>query len=65
VKNTSRPDGKTTRWAYYSFTDPSDRLKVLSSATAFADAACAHCHRRHASVDSVWVQFYPVLRDGR
>jgi Cytochrome P460 len=63
VKNTSRPDGKTTPWAYYNFTDQSDRSKVLASAAAFPDAACANCHQRHASVDNVWVQFYPTLRD--
>jgi hypothetical protein len=65
VKNTSRPDGKTTPWAYYNFTDPSDRSKVLASAAAFPDGACANCHQRHASIDNVWVQFYPALRDRR
>jgi hypothetical protein len=65
VKNTSRPDGKTTPWAYYNFTDPSDRSKVLASATAFPDEVCANCHQRHASIDNVWVQFYPALRDKR
>jgi hypothetical protein len=65
VKNASRPDGKTTPWAYYNFTDPSDRAKVLASATAFPDQACANCHQLHASVDNVWVQFYPALRDRR
>jgi hypothetical protein len=65
VKNASRPDGKTTPWAYYNFTDQSDRAKVLASATAFPDAACANCHQRHASTDNVWVQFYPTLRDRR
>jgi len=63
VKNASRPDGKTTPWAYYNFTDPSDRSKVLASAAAFPDEACANCHQRHASIDNVWVQFYPALRD--
>jgi Cytochrome P460 len=63
VKNTSRPDGKTTPWAYYNFTDPSDRSKVLASAAAFPDEACANCHRLHASIDNVWAQFYPALRD--
>jgi len=63
VKNGSRPDGKTTPWAYYNFTDPSDRSKLLVSAAAFADEACANCHQRHASIDNVWVQFYPALRD--
>jgi Cytochrome P460 len=65
VKNTARPDGKTTPWAYYNFTDPSDRSKVLASATAFPDESCANCHQHHASVDNVWVQFYPALRDRR
>jgi hypothetical protein len=63
VKNASRPDGKTTPWAYYNFTDPSDRSKVLASAAAFPDQACANCHQQHASIDNVWVQFYPALRD--
>jgi Cytochrome P460 len=63
VKNGSRPDGKTTPWAYYNFTDPSDRSKLLASAAAFPDEACANCHQRHASIDNVWVQFYPALRD--
>jgi hypothetical protein len=65
VKNASRPDGKTTPWAYYNFTDPSDRAKVLASAPAFPDQACANCHQLHASIDNVWVQFYPALRDRR
>ena len=65
VKNASRPDGKTTPWAYYNFTDPSDRSKVLASATAFPDEVCANCHRRHASIDNVWVRFFPTLRDRR
>src|SRR5215471_15100830 len=63
VKNASRPDGSTMPWAYYNFTDPSDRSKVLASAAAFPDEACANCHQRHASIDNVWVQFYPALRD--
>jgi hypothetical protein len=65
VKNSSRPDGKTTAWAYYNFTDPSDRTKVLASAAAFPDHSCANCHQLHASVDNVWVQFYPALRDAK
>jgi hypothetical protein len=65
VKNASRPDGKTTPWAYYNFTDPSDRSKTLASAAAFPDESCANCHQHHASIDNVWVQFYPALRDKR
>ena len=62
VKNLSRPDGKTTPWAYYDFTDRSDPSKNRVSAPAFADETCESCHRQHASKDNVWVQFYPVLR---
>jgi hypothetical protein len=62
VKNLSRPDGKTTPWAYYDFTDASDPAKTRTSAPAFPDERCESCHRQHASKDNVWVQFYPVLR---
>jgi hypothetical protein len=63
VKNSSRPDGSKTVWAYYSFTDQSDQSKVRASASAFPDQSCESCHRQHASKDNVWVQFYPTLRD--
>ena len=62
VKNSSRPDGHTTTWAYYVFTDPNDPSKIRASAPAFADQSCENCHRQHASMDNVWVQFYPTLR---
>jgi cytochrome P460 len=55
VKNSRRPDGKPTPWAYYDFTD-------MVPATAFPDDKCEQCHRAHASMDNVWVQFYPTLR---
>ena len=63
VKNSKRPDGSNTPWAYYVFTDPDDPSKVQPAANAFPDAACFQCHAEHASTDNVWVQFYPVLRD--
>lgn len=57
VKDSSRfPEG----WAYFSFGDGS-----RAAATAFPRGACFECHRQHAAVDNVFVQFYPVLRDGR
>ena len=62
VKNLSRPDGKTTPWAYYDFTDASDPTNTRTSAPAFPAERCESCHRQHASKDNVWVQFYPVLR---
>jgi hypothetical protein len=58
VKNSKRPDGCKTDWAYYAF----DVVKP-DPAKAFPDANCYQCHRQHASVDNVWVQFYPTLRD--
>jgi hypothetical protein len=57
VKNSKRPDGSKTDWAYYAFDKPEK-----TTATAFRDAACYDCHLKHADVDNVWVQFYPVLR---
>jgi hypothetical protein len=62
VKNSARPDGQRTPWAYYNFTDPNDPSKVVPAAPAFPDRACENCHRQHASLDNVWVQFYPALR---
>lgn len=55
VKNSNRPDGQKTNWAYYDF--------GLShkTAKAFANSACYDCHLEHASDDNVWVQFYPTL----
>ena len=62
VKNSNRPDGSKTPWAYYIFTDKNDPAKVIPVASAFKDSACNQCHVEHASTDNVWVQFYPVLR---
>jgi hypothetical protein len=62
VKNSMRPDGSMTLWAYYDFTDPTNPAKTLNTAKAFPDAACEDCHHLHGQVDNVWVQFYPVLR---
>ena len=57
VKNSKRPDGSKTDWAYYDFDKPTKK-----TASAFRDAACYDCHLKHADVDNVWVQFYPTLR---
>lgn len=59
VKNSQRPDGSKTEWAYYAFLNP----KKPTPAKAFKDASCFDCHKKHASDDNVWVQFYPILRD--
>jgi hypothetical protein len=63
VKNSQRPGPHTKPWAYYIPLDLHDPLHVLhASRPAFADAACESCHQEHASLDNVWVQFYPTLR---
>jgi hypothetical protein len=62
VKNPARPDGKTTPWAYYDFTNRTDPTKPVASAPAQPDANCENCHRDHAMLDHVWAQFYPTLR---
>jgi hypothetical protein len=56
VKNSTRPDGSQTDWAYYDF-PPGQK-----TAKAFPDKACHDCHLQHADRDNVWVQFYPTLR---
>jgi Cytochrome P460 len=64
VKNTQRPDGSKTDWAYYIFTDATaPTAPPLLAAKAQPDSDCYNCHRKHADVDNVWVQFYPTLRD--
>jgi hypothetical protein len=55
VKNSARPDGEKTNWAYYDF------APGKTTAKAFADKACYDCHLHHADDDNVWVQFYPTL----
>ena len=59
VKNSARPDGSQTDWAYYDF-----GLEG-KTARAFLDKACYDCHLNHADDDNVWVQFYPALRRHR
>jgi hypothetical protein len=49
-------------WAYYAF-DLDAQGKPSKPATAAPKTACYDCHLKHASVDNVWVQFYPALRD--
>lgn len=49
-------------WAYYAF---STRAGLLPSAKAFPKQMCWDCHDKHAAVDNVFVQFYPILREAR
>jgi hypothetical protein len=61
VKDSNRPGGGVP-WAYYIFQEAKGRTPK-NSAQALPDGACYDCHRKHASKDNVWVQFYPMLRD--
>src|SRR3954463_5564726 len=55
VKNRRRfPSG----WAYFGFENG-----ARATATAFPEDRCHSCHLAHAVRDSVFVQFYPTLRD--
>jgi hypothetical protein len=55
VKDSKRfPSG----WAYFGFENG-----ALASASANAESECHTCHARHGKIDSVFVQFYPNLRD--
>jgi hypothetical protein len=63
VKNSNRPGPHVKPWAYYIPLDLNDPQHVLhASSQAFPDRACESCHKEHASMDNVWVQFYPTLR---
>jgi len=44
-------------WAYFGFGNG-----ALAKASAFPDGRCHSCHVKHAEIDSVFVQFYPNLR---
>lgn len=68
VKDSARPDGGKSVWAYYDFKlDQTGGAfdKPVGTAKAFPDKACHDCHVKHASVDNVWVQFYPTLLKAR
>jgi hypothetical protein len=45
-------------WAYFGFENG-----ARATATAFPEGRCHACHVAHAERDSVFVQFYPTLRD--
>jgi len=63
VKNSNRPGPHDKPWAYYIPLDLHDPTHTLhKSSPAFADDVCESCHKEHASMDNVWVQFYPTLR---
>jgi hypothetical protein len=44
-------------WAYFGFENG-----ALERASAFPDSRCHSCHVKHGEIDSVFVQFYPNLR---
>jgi hypothetical protein len=63
VKDSHSPHKNPRNWAYYIPQDVQDPAHpLLASSPAFPDAACESCHHAHASLDDVWVQFYPTLR---
>jgi hypothetical protein len=45
-------------WAYFGFENG-----ARATATALPEERCHSCHVAHAACDSVFVQFYPTLRD--
>jgi Cytochrome P460 len=54
VKDSRRfPSG----WAYFGFENG-----ALATASANAEGRCHSCHVKHGQIDSVFVQFYPNLR---
>jgi len=51
------------KWAYFNFIGEGG--KPMADAVAMRKEQCWSCHNEHGAVDNVFVQFYPVLRDGR
>ncbi len=47
-------------WAYFDF----GAAESGATAKAFPFERCARCHADHGGRDNVFVQFYPLLRDG-
>ncbi len=60
VKNSRRPDGQESEWAYYSFSGPGGPRH--KAAPAHRNSTCHDCHRDNAAEDHVWTQFYPTLQ---
>lgn len=58
LKDSAKFDEK---WAYFDFGGPGE---WIASASPFAKERCWSCHRAAGQKDNVFVQFYPVLRDG-
>ena len=51
-------------WGYYSFTKGMGTVKSEAELLP-QEAGCVSCHRGKAATDSVFTQFYPVLRSVR
>jgi hypothetical protein len=62
VKDTRRPVPLPSPWAYYTFMDPNGPPIMRDPTPPEDDGFCQACHKLHASLDNVWVQFYPTLR---
>jgi Cytochrome P460 len=66
VKDSTHPSKPSNSpWAYYipqDWQDDKNHHPLLPSSEAFGSASCESCHKDHASMDHVWVQFYPTLR---
>jgi hypothetical protein len=58
VKDPSRSGAS---WAYYDFGAAG---ALYDSAEPLPQDRCYACHSKHAQQDNVFVQFYPILRDG-
>lgn len=67
VKDKSRFASETGYWAFYRFTDEEAAKEGRSApphktAKAAPTSACSSCHQPGAAQDSIFTQYYPVLR---
>ena len=56
------PENNEDSWSYFFFSGPGGTIRP--SAKAFPKKTCWECHDSHAADNNVFVQFYPVLREG-
>ena len=59
VKDGAASGTDATDWAYYGF---GTARGLRDRATAFEADTCAACHAQHGAYDSVFLQFYPLLK---
>ncbi len=54
-----RKDLHESGWGFYGYGREAESAEMIAG-----DASCYTCHAEETTIDHVFVQFYPALRDG-